>query len=304
MAETKQYLDYTGLTQYNTKEKNYIDTHDAQILSNAKEYSDSLADNYDPAGTAQTKFQELSESKADKATTLEGYGIKDAYTKTQTDSAITTAIANADHLKREIVESLPDVAEADEHTIYMVGTGSGSEDSVYEEYMLINGGFEKIGSSEVDLTNYALKSYVDQAKSEAITSAGTQTDNKISAKTGAIEGTIKDYIDNKGANYATAKQGEKADSALQKADIAEGSANGAIEVKGTSVSVHGLGSAAYAESSAFETAGTAQTKVNALATGAVATNTKNITALSSRIDSLESVTYVPITEEEISSLFS
>ena len=46
----------------------------------------------------------------------------------------------------------------------------------------------------------------------------------------------------------------KANSALQKADITEGTGNGTINVKGTDVSVHGLGSAAYEASTAFATA--------------------------------------------------
>ena len=33
------------------------------------------------------------------------------YTRTETDTAIATAVANASHLKREIVASLPEVAE-------------------------------------------------------------------------------------------------------------------------------------------------------------------------------------------------
>lgn len=41
-----------------------------------------------------TEHQDIS-SKADKATTLAGYGITDAYTKTQTDSAINTALSSA-----------------------------------------------------------------------------------------------------------------------------------------------------------------------------------------------------------------
>lgn len=40
-----------------------------------------------------TEHQDIS-GKADKATTLEGYGITDAYTKTQTDTQIDTKIAN------------------------------------------------------------------------------------------------------------------------------------------------------------------------------------------------------------------
>ena len=276
MPETKKYLDLTGLTTYDEKIKELIDSKDASILQQSKSYSDSLADNYDPAGQAATLVEALENGqvatnkndiatlktgKADKATTLDGYGITDAYTKSQTDSAISTAVANADHLKREIVEDLPDVGEADEHTIYMVGSGTGSQDSVYEEYMLINGGFEKIGSSQVDLTNYALKTYVDQAKADAISTAGTNADSKIATKVGDIgSSTVKQYVDQAetdaiasaksysdglASNYATAAQGAKADTALQKADITSGTANGTISVDGTDVAVKGLGTAAY-----------------------------------------------------------
>lgn len=381
MPETKKYLDLTGLTTYDEQIKEVIDTKDASILQQSKAYSDSLGENYDPAGTAQTKVDALEKGqvttnkndiatlksgKADKSTTLSGYGITDAYTKAQTDSAISTAVANADHLKREIVSVLPEVEEADEHTIYMVGTGAGSEDSVYEEYMLINGGFEKVGSSEVDLTNYALKTYVDQAESDAVATAGTNADSKIATKVGDIgSGTVKDYVDQAetdavnsaksyadglASNYATAAQGAKADTALQKADIATGTANGTISVDGTDVAVHGLGSAAYriagtasgnvpvngaalgttanvpvvtnasgqlvphasgalgtaafAATTSFDAAGTAQSLVTTLQNGAVASNTSAIEALEGRVDSIEGTTYTAITEEEILALFA
>ena len=380
MAE-KKYLDLSGLQTYDEKIKALIDTKDASTLQQSKDYADGLGSNYDPAGTAQTKVDALEKGqvttnkndiatlksgKADKSTTLSGYGITDAYTKAQTDSAISTAVANADHLKREIVSVLPEVEEADEHTIYMVGTGVGSEDSVYEEYMLINGGFEKVGSSEVDLTNYALKSYVDSAKTEAINTAGTNADAKITAKVGDIgSSTVKQYVDQAetdaiasaksysdglASNYATAAQGAKADTALQKADITSGTANGTISVDGTDVAVKGLGSAAYkaagsasgnvpvngaalgttanvpvvtnasgqlvphasgalgtaafAATTSFDAAGTAQNLVTTLQNGAVASNTSAIEALEGRVDSIEGTTYTAITEEEILALFA
>lgn len=380
MAENK-FLSLQGLSTYDELIKQEISTGDESALSSAKSYADGLAVNYDPAGTAQTKVQELAEGqvktnsdnitalqsgKADKSTTLAGYGITDAYTSEQTDSAIATAVANADHLKREIVESLPEIESADENTIYMVGTGAGTEDSVYEEYMLINGGFEKIGSSEVDLTNYALKTYVDQAKAEAISTSGTNTDAKIATKVGEIgDGTVKDYVDQAesdaitasnsyadglAANYATAEQGSKADTALQKADITTGSTDGTIAVDGTDVSVKGLASAAYKEagaasgnvpvngaslgttadvpvvtnasgqlvphasgalgtaafaaSTAFDAAGTAQSLVSALESGAVATNASDIDALEGRVDTLEGTTWAEISDEEIQALFA
>ena len=53
----------------------------------------------------------------------------------------------------------------------------------------------------------------------------------------------------------------KADTALQAADITTGTTNGTIKVKNTEVSVAGLGSAAYANTTAFEAAGTAASAI-------------------------------------------
>lgn len=114
-------------------------------------------------------------------TTLSGYGITDTYTGAQIDSKISSAVANADHLKRTIVNALPSVDAADEHTIYMVAKASGAVGSGtnngYDEYMLIKSGdtkkFEKIGDSAVDLTNYATKAYADQSEADALSAAKT-----------------------------------------------------------------------------------------------------------------------------------
>ena len=75
------------------------------------------------------------------------------YTKTETDSAIAKAIAAVDHLSREIVETLPE--NASENVIYMVLRGDGTGQDVYNEYMYINGAWEIIGDTSVDLTGYA-----------------------------------------------------------------------------------------------------------------------------------------------------
>lgn len=56
----------------------------------------------------------------------------------------------------------------------------------------------------------------------------------------------------KAADFATAAQGAKADSAVQ--SVAEGSTNGTISVDGTDVDVHGLGGAAYKAADYYEPA--------------------------------------------------
>lgn len=318
MAEIK-VLDLNGLSIYTEESKKVMGTKDAEILKQSKAYADGLGSNYDPAGTAQTKVDALANgqvttnkndiaglknSKANKATTLSGYGIADAYTKTQTTAEINKAVANAGHLKRTIVTQLPAVESADEHTIYMVAKNSGSGNNVYDEYFLVVTGqtgsqtkkFEKIGDSAVNLTNYATKNEVATAKQEAINAASTDA----STKSNKALADAKSYADGLGSKYATAAQGSKADTALQKASITSGTANGTISVSGTDVIVKGLGSAAYTASTVYEKAGA----VAKLEQGQVTTNKNNIAQLKTDVDKIKATTYVAITEEEIKALFA
>lgn len=80
----------------------------------------------------------------------------------QTASDVATAIANANKLSKAIVASLPAVAEADANTIYLVlKSPAGDSGNIYNEYLLINGAFELIGDTRVDLTGYATESSVN-----------------------------------------------------------------------------------------------------------------------------------------------
>lgn len=52
-------LTHSGLIKYDEKIKEKIQADDNATLSQAKSYADGLGSNYDPAGTAQTKLEEL-----------------------------------------------------------------------------------------------------------------------------------------------------------------------------------------------------------------------------------------------------
>ena len=238
--------------------------------------------------TNTAEIATLKTGKADKATTLAGYGIGDAYTKAQADSAISAAITKAPHLKRAIVEQLPEVSAADANTIYMVGTGEGSETSVYKEYMLINGKFELLGDSKVDLTDYATKTEVEtakqaaintaaadattkanNAKDAAIAAAGTAADGKIAAAIGALDVTDAAV----GGQYVSSVSEKDGKITVTRAPLpaaatlVEGTENGTVKFNGEDVKVHGLGTAAYADTTAFDAAGAADTaKTEAVAT--------------------------------------
>lgn len=110
------------------------------------------------------------------------------YTIEQTDQKIADAIAAVDHLKRIKYDSIEDInlnADDADQYIYMIPTGLQADDDKFDEYMVIDGVLEKVGSWEVDLKDYALKS-------EVSTLSQTVADNKTAAETaiGKVEEAI------------------------------------------------------------------------------------------------------------------
>ena len=104
--------------------------------------------------------------------------IQDYYTKTQTDNKFATkevvnadvanlannywtkqetaaAIANVQTMDIIVVQQLPPVAQAHQYTIYLVPATDEEQSNVYNEYLVINGAFQLIGSTAVDLSQYA-----------------------------------------------------------------------------------------------------------------------------------------------------
>lgn len=86
----------------------------------------------------------------------------DVATNYATKSEVATAISNATSglLSRQVVQTLP-VSGIDNNTIYMVPK-TGEPGDAYYEYLYVNDNWEYLGSTEVDLTDYATINYVDQ----------------------------------------------------------------------------------------------------------------------------------------------
>ena len=142
-----------------------------------------FADAVEGAQLVKSADGKLSWIKPD-ATTVEGLqiavksledAIENMYTKDEVDLAIETGVANAAHLKRKIVESLEAaktyVKDNDDFAqyIYMVPTGLVYDSDKYDEYLAIvtpeeERILEKVGSWEVDLTDYATKDEVTAVK--------------------------------------------------------------------------------------------------------------------------------------------
>ena len=84
------------------------------------------------------------------------------------DTKVAEAIGSAGHLKRLVVEQLPDIADADVDTIYMVKDASVTSGDAYKEYMVIDGVFAQIGDTTVNLDPYVKKAVPAAANNIAV----------------------------------------------------------------------------------------------------------------------------------------
>lgn len=142
------------------------------------------------------------ELKADKATT---------YTKTEIDTLVAEKIVAADHLRRIVVNKVEDIeitAEDALFYIYMVPSGLKEDDNKYYEYVVIeydevneDGStipvryLERVGSWEVNLDAYALKSEVSSLA------------ETVAANKEAAEKAVSDAIQSEKERAELAEQG-------------------------------------------------------------------------------------------------
>lgn len=152
--------------------KAVLDSYDktqTELLAAAKTEAQSLV------AAHETAVNTALDGKADKATTLEGYGITDAYTKTELDAKFTTI---TDNLNTKITAADVDtkIATAKTETLEVAASDAAEKLSA------------RIGDIPTDTT---VKSYIDTA----IGSGGTASAEAIAqAKQEAID-TSKTYTD-------------------------------------------------------------------------------------------------------------
>lgn len=62
-------------------------------------------------------------------------------------------VSQLNSLSKQVVTSLPSTGE--DNIMYLVPSTTSKAQNVYDEYLYINGNWEHIGSTEIDLTNYS-----------------------------------------------------------------------------------------------------------------------------------------------------
>lgn len=135
-----KYIDENGLLYLWQKIKSIVPLKTSD-LTNDSEYQTK-------ANVKSTVEGYGYQTNANVKSTIESYGYQ---TSSQVSTAISNALADVSGISYSIVTSLPSTGEPG--VIYLKSNG-GSNSNIYDEYIYVGGKFEKIGTTDVDLSGY------------------------------------------------------------------------------------------------------------------------------------------------------
>lgn len=184
----KKYIDLTGLTYYDEKIKAVIDSKDAAALKSAKDYADSLAGNYDAAGTAETKVQELANGQVKTNTAAISKLNGDAKTEGSVAKAVADAQAGLE-TKISAADAKAAAAQtaADNLKTYVGTIPEGAISTDVVSY--VN---EKTAGIATDASLSALTKRVGTAEGKITAAEGNITN--LSGRADAVEGKVTTLI--------------------------------------------------------------------------------------------------------------
>lgn len=213
---TEKYLKWEQLQKYNTKIQTKMATDDATTLQSAKDYADSLAGDYDVAGTAQAKVDELANGAVKTNT--------DAITKLNGDETVEGSVDKkikdaSDALEQKITDSTYDdtaiqaKVTANETAIGVLnGTGEGSvKKTAADEVAKIVGNAKESLDTLEEVSNW-ISNHADSAAT--MNSKINANENAINTLNGEGEGSVKktaadavaSYIDGASGSLETLEQ--------------------------------------------------------------------------------------------------
>ena len=124
-------------------------------------------------------IQNLQTGKADKATTLEGYGITDAMTATAIAEAIKAAIAETGHASFTKVDAVPAASEAKDNVLYLV---MNADTGFYDIYAKVDtdgtAAVVRLDDVSVNLDDYSTTEQMNEAIATAITNKVDKVEGK------------------------------------------------------------------------------------------------------------------------------
>lgn len=212
MAQSK-YINLDGLTHYDEKIKALIADKDAASLQSAKDYADSLADNYDAVGAAASEVQKLADGQVktnkEAIEKLNGTG----------EGSVSKAVADAKALIDADVDAVEAKADGAQTAVDSLKTYVGTIPESATAKDVVSYVDEKTAGIATDASLATLTNRVTTAEGKITTAEGDidtlQTDvDAVEAKAAANEaaitklngegdGSIKKQIDAAFNDFAT-----------------------------------------------------------------------------------------------------
>jgi hypothetical protein len=198
---------YQNATEVNTKIGTELGKLDYDFKD--EQEGNSFAANWFLSGITQTDGK----IKAEKADFDKAWGTAfqtsvsrggEAITETQVDSKIRAAVDKITSFEYKVVSELPPESDGVKGTIYLLRHGGNDNTNSFDEYILVDtyssGGitysahYEKIGTTDIDLTPYAKKTEIPTAVSDLANDLGFETSENVGSRiTSAI--SVLDYSD-------------------------------------------------------------------------------------------------------------
>lgn len=119
---------------------------------------------------------------------------------TDVKKAISHAVGQITSFEYKIVDSLPATAEGKKGVIYLVAHSGSTTNNVYDEYIFLpaegstEARYEKIGTTDIDLTPYAKKTEIPTAVSDLANDLGFETSESVGSRITSAIGAL-DYSD-------------------------------------------------------------------------------------------------------------
>ena len=125
------------------------------------------------------------------------YTKSETYTKTE----VNNLIGQISSISFEVVDSLPPTGEVNK--IYLVPKTPGQSQDGYNEYIYVNSGWERIGGTDIDLSQYATIDYVTSSISTAVAGLASEEYVTNAVNTATADMATNASVDAKLAGYVT-----------------------------------------------------------------------------------------------------
>lgn len=126
------------------------------------------------------------------------YTTGDVVSRTDVNTAINNAVGKITSFEYKIVDSLPSTSEGKKGVVYLVAHSGSTTNNVYDEYIFLPAEgstaarYEKIGTTDIDLTPYAKKTEIPTKVSQLTNDSDFETKANVGSRiTGAINSLDK-----------------------------------------------------------------------------------------------------------------